>query len=379
MGKSKSKNKKNKSIKKSSSNINNNDNHSIAYFRINENKDLSVGQYMLQIKNNDIILAPYTFNVNKTLYKTINDVHYDKITPSTDLTNSSILIYRYGGIGDLLNTLFVVEALKNKFKNIQIGYICSPSYFSLFNYFTDIVSGVLGVFSSYQTIMDKQYFIDLTDLAEENQLATSCSLPFLFGYQFGLTDNEISTAISRLIAKISSKTNCPERNGIGIQLSTNAPVRNYNLEHFSKLINMIKEKYPHEKVLLLSGSQNSISRDYVISNCNYSIDVLKTTDLSKIIFSIARLKMIIGPDSSMLHIAGITNTPMIGLYGPFPSKLRISNYNNAIGIDGKSDCSPCFRHHPTQWCKYNGNECIALNSIPPSTILDVVDRIMDIY
>jgi len=52
-------------------------------------------------------------------------------------------------------------------------------------------------------------------------------------------------------------------------------------------------------------------------------------------------------------MAGGLGIPLIGLFGAFPSQLRLSHYDNAIGIDANTSCEfskgegslrGCFEH-----------------------------------
>jgi ADP-heptose:LPS heptosyltransferase len=73
--------------------------------------------------------------------------------------------------------------------------------------------------------------------------------------------------------------------------------------------------------------------------------------LAQAVALIGELDLVIGPDSSMLHVAAAHRVPLIGLYGPFPSDLRLRYYKNAIGIDSVTLCEfargkykSCFEH-----------------------------------
>jgi ADP-heptose:LPS heptosyltransferase len=63
--------------------------------------------------------------------------------------------------------------------------------------------------------------------------------------------------------------------------------------------------------------------------------------------------MVIGPDSSMIHIAESVKTKNFGIYGPFPGKIRLSTYKYNDWVDCKSNCSPCFTHGHRP-CLYGG-------------------------
>jgi len=90
--------------------------------------------------------------------------------------------------------------------------------------------------------------------------------------------------------------------------------------------------------------------------------------------TIALMSMIdgyIGPDSSPIHMAAAFGKPIVGVYGPFPSALRMAYYPNASGIDIDIACGPCFMHG-IETCDYsdpNTKEPICMNSHNPELIV----------
>jgi ADP-heptose:LPS heptosyltransferase len=52
----------------------------------------------------------------------------------------------------------------------------------------------------------------------------------------------------------------------------------------------------------------------------------------------------IGNDSAFIHIAGALGVPGVGLYGPFPWKLRTAYSPSIYAFQGDGKCAPCFHH-----------------------------------
>lgn len=95
--------------------------------------------------------------------------------------------------------------------------------------------------------------------------------------------------------------------------------------------------------------------------------------------------VLIGNDSALLHIAGALSVPAVGLYGPFPYKLRTAHCPTTFSIQGdfKHKPCPCFHHvnaaiknHFPNDCptKATGN-CGVLASIPPDRIVAKAEQI----
>ena len=88
------------------------------------------------------------------------------------------------------------------------------------------------------------------------------------------------------------------------------------------------------------------------------------------------MSVIIAPDSSFIHIAGALRVPVVGLYGCFPSLLRMRYYKDAIGIDTNVPCSPSFIHGHAPCYRGDPPPCFSVISV--KNILDAVDHLLNI-
>ena len=103
----------------------------------------------------------------------------------------------------------------------------------------------------------------------------------------------------------------------------------------------------------------------------HSYSIVK--DLRTAIIVASMMNYFIAPDSMFIHIAGAFRIPTIGLYGPFPSALRMKYFTRSIGIDAKTNCSPCFKHSHHPCDKGDPSPCMAM--IQPKHILEAFDEI----
>ena len=347
-------------------------------YKLKETKTLTFPYGSISLHKDDLMILPHSLPIDKQFNSPIENLfkHFNK---DTNLNNKKILINRYGGIGDLLCILPAIYELKNKFPTCQVGIMASYSYLPLFYNFPSLIEGCVNNVVIYNSIKHFDYFINL-DKVVENHEDKSMNIHDIYAEKLFVKINKNS--INNVIKCNSiNKSNIDiPRNGIGIQYKTNAIIRDYPLDHMIEVINMIHNERPNELIYLLGLPDDYINVNYiqskthgpVIANgCGTSkMNINETFDL------ISSLKAVIAPDSSMIHMAGLTNTPIIGLYGPFHPKTRIGYYNNAVGIYANPSCSLFNRHQPLAWCKWTSGESLCLKSINREAILKELFRII---
>jgi len=298
-----------------------------------------------------------------------------EVKPGMDLTNKKVLIIRNGGIGDILASLFGIIELKRKFKNIEIGYLAEFKNFNFIDGFQNIIDFPAINIIPYDKIKRFTHIVYLDDLVETRN---DKSVHEIFADTMNVN---IYPATLKTLQKYFNTYSGP-RNGIGIQYRSNAVIRNYNIDLFIDLINKIHTKYSTKPIYLLGAPDDFLHVNYIDANTNCKIISNgcgdKPYDILGAFQVIQQLDMVIACDSSMTHIAGLTDTPMIGLFGPFHTSKRLNLYNNAIGINGKTHCSPCNRHEPQSFCPYTNGEAICVNSITPELIMDNVAKLIGI-
>lgn len=350
-----------------------------AFFKINETAQLSSEFNKHIIIKGDEVLAPVNyfkeslFSFRCSLEKILNP-----LTANINLNNKKLLVIRYGGIGDILSSIFAIAELKNKYPTLKIGYLTSFKNLEVLKLFPNLIDYISQPIARLDSIRQFDYVSCLDNVIEQDEDSSNTPMHDIYAkYLFtNITLNSLDMVFNNNI--INQKT---ISKGIGIQYITNAVIRNYNIDNTICLINLLTVKFPEDPIYLLGSPNDYLNVEYILSKVNGSNVISngcgsKEFSILETIKLVNTLKLVIGPDSSMLHVAGICNVPAIGLFGPFPSDLRIKYYNKMIGIDGKSDCSPCFRHNPQAFCKLNNGQGVCLNSISPQLIIDNIPEIL---
>lgn len=354
--------------------------YGLAKYLIQESKVLQFPYGKVNFHEGDVLICPHNIPVQKKPLAPLEDV-FKPFGPDVNLNGKNLLIERYGGAGDILCLMPAIYEIKKKYPHSNIGLMCSYSYLQIAHNFPELLHGGVNNVVLYDAIKHVDYFVSLEGYLE-NHPDKDKNIHDIYAEGLFQTLDEHSVPGAMAHNRLISQTSIG-RQGIGIQYSTNAPIRDFDLDKLIEVINLINRKYPNELVHLLGPADDYLVANYVQAKTNGQVLVngcgrqpmsfLETFDL------VNSLKMVIAPDSSMIHFAGFNNTPIIGLYGPFSSKSRLSRYFNATGIDGKADCSPCNRHHPLQWCKWTGGQGLCLNTITPEIIMNEVEKMMVLY
>ncbi|MFO7599370.1 MAG: glycosyltransferase family 9 protein [Candidatus Desulfacyla sp.] len=151
-----------------------------------------------------------------------------------------------------------------------------------------------------------------------------------------------------------TRTEFGRRYKIGVQVSPSLPVRAVPPQLFVDFVASLSDDF---MVFLIGGEAQWHEMDSIISHLpqqkqQQAVNASRyLPTLAEAAALIGEMDLVIGPDSSMLHVAGAHRKPLIGLYGPFPSALRLKYYKNAIGLDsmtlcefGRGQYSSCFEH-----------------------------------
>lgn len=273
-----------------------------------------------------------------------------------DLTGKKLLVIREGGAGDLLFSTPVLKYLKEKYPTCDIGLACMPVYHSLFNGHKYINTVYPHIFSN-EEFVKYDYFITFEGLIESNPEASIINAYDLFIKRYGIPETEIPVKIPNMVVserikdfwKMMLNGVITGNKNIGYQLRASSPIRTLPYDHSADIIRKLQAK--GFKVFLLESfdRKNDAARflqhfqlENVVDTSPYS------SAFEQLAGIISLMDLFVGPDSSGTHIAAALDIPIVGLYGPFRSDLRLKYYKNAVGIDAMAQrCNQgrgCYQH-----------------------------------
>lgn len=296
-----------------------------------------------------------------------------------DLNNRKLISLRHGGGGDILFMATGLAELKRKYPKSDLSVAISPAYFPIVENNPDI-NEVISLPIPLSEWNRFHYHNIFESLIENNPLASKINAYDLFLMKMGLDieavppENKIPKLFITPNEKVDIEKAFPsllfKRKRVGIQVEASSPIRKYLPHHFVEVGKGLIERGYEVYLFGNHAQENSITYlKGAIGKGVYSI----VTDLRQALVVASYMNYFIAPDSLFIHVAGALEIPVIGLYGPFLSELRMKYFKRAIGIDARTNCSPCFRHghHPCE----KGDPSPCLDLITPEIILTAFDEL----
>jgi ADP-heptose:LPS heptosyltransferase len=296
-----------------------------------------------------------------------------------DLTGKRIMCWRTGGIGDIFFMNPVFRFIKKKYPGcfIRMASGCKQPLENL-----PEIDELYDMPFDAKVLEDMDYHLFFQGIIESSNDKSKIThaVDLFFSYfkidsiQIPHEDKQprvvLSAAEKKWLEDECTKLGLNQGDlVIGIQMETSSPLRNYPKEKLKIVIDILS-KEDNVKIILIGSQQQAVlanffkaGRPNIIQAINY--------DVRKSIVLTSRYNIVVAPDSFLIQAAGAMNKPLIGLYGPFPSEVRMKYFKNSIGLDAKVVCSPCFKHDFRACIKGFPSPCFSL--INPEEILQAID------
>ena len=312
-----------------------------------------------------------------------------------------VLVHRSGGIGDLLLMTPTLRAYKRRFPKARIFVCTVPKLRPVLEGNPD-VEGFVEWPPKESEVYEHDTWCFYENIIENNPLAQDVHAVDLYAMKLlgeslkddwtpvlNLTEAEKSEA-DEFIKKIgksgnreigaseSSKSEIGNQQSeiprVGIQVKASSPVRTWPMGPMSDLIQMLLD---HSQVLLF-GAPGEVE----YAGKHERLVNVSAMDLSfrQSCAILAGCDALVAPDSALLHAAAALKVPTVALFGPFPSKLRLTSKCQQA-IEGGGLCAPCFHHSRGDETFPGGSPCSrekrchVLGSIAPARVFAEVMRL----
>jgi len=265
----------------------------------------------------------------------------------------TILVFRTGGIGDLLFIQPNLRFLKEKY-DCKIQFACGPQYQPMVETW-DCVDEVVNLPFTVSMLKNADYHMLFEGVIERCKEAETTNSYELFTKWLGLNlpqeklvpkQDPKTDLVNECKSIIKEKFNLEGNDFVVLQLRASSPVRTPRHEFWIKIINKLTELGIN--VIITDNPRQADNIDTFIlmlkdarrtfNFCRYS----KSIDYTIALTSLSQGTL--STDSALAHIAASLNKKCYGIYGPFPGKIRLKTYPLAKWVDAKKDCAPCFIH-----------------------------------
>ncbi len=304
---------------------------------------------------------------NRKLLKATNIKFNNSYRPymGQDAEDETILVFRTGGIGDLLFIQPNLRYLKEIYPTCNIQFACGPQYQPMVENW-DCVDEVCDLPFTLSRLQKAEYHMLFEGVIERCKAAHDTNAYNLFSRWLGLDlpderlipIQEPKEELLDDVKEVLNHWNVEEGSFIVMQLRASSPIRTPRHEFWVKIIDELNARgYP---VLLTDNPRQAENVDSFIkmlkddtmtfNYCKHSLSIDYTIALTSL------AKATFATDSALGHIAASLDVPCFGVYGPFPGFIRLKTYPKASWVDADRHCAPCFihGHRPCQYASPDG-------------------------
>lgn len=334
----------------------------------------------------------YDFRTNaKILKPSIRFSNIYRPYKGQDLNNKIILIWRTGGIGDLLFIQPNLKYIKEKWPESIIWFACGPQYQPMVEDW-DCVDRLLDLPFDFGYLIDSDYHCIFEGIIERTKVAETTNAYELFTTWMGLNipverripEQDIKVDMEEKALKVLEEWDIDSDDFIVMQIKASSPIRTPSYNMWKKLTEALVEK--GHKIVITDGKHNN---DYIEtfrgkldeetrkSVFNFS---LHSESLDSTIALSSLSKLVVGTDSALLHLATAVNVPCFGIYGPFTGDIRLSTYPQADWINCKTkdiNCAPCFVHGNNPCKNSVDGFSLCYENIDIDECMEKIDRLLE--
>ncbi|MBW1990245.1 MAG: glycosyltransferase family 9 protein [Deltaproteobacteria bacterium] len=176
------------------------------------------------------------------------------------------------------------------------------------------------------------------------------------------------------VASVSNKLRglCPAAEGARLLLLNpdpgSLPVRGWPVERFAAAANRLLESHP-EAVAALIGLPGAEPYTTALADKlppSRTADLSGKTSMEELLALLSKSSLLLTADSGPAHLATLTNTPTVVLFGPETPALYAPLHDTATPLFANLACSPCltaYNHRQTTCKKARCMEAISVDEV----------------
>lgn len=307
-----------------------------------------------------------------------------------NLDGKTLLVWRTGGLGDVIITQSTVRAIKERYPTCKVIYATQPAFHETFYAWPKgLVDEVIPVPFKKEYLEKCDYHLTFIHSIENCLETNSMNYFEIFQKMTGIDydyKNYIST-LSTLPNVIKSLQQVFPPNLIILHIKSSTKLRDMSMNRWTEIIRLLLLQGYRVGIIDRKGTEKEI--DYYIKQIgmNDNPQVLNLAKFSlDLNFAIGMGSMAKGAiciDSGYAHIMGALRKPAVVICGPYQAKNVCSAYTTIEGIDpteGWNECNkyPCYFNNQENQCPYvlAGMTPGCIDSISAKRIVDKLNEVI---
>ncbi len=272
-----------------------------------------------------------------------------------------LVLFRAGGLGDIISTFPSVEELRKRFSGFAIIYVTRPEFCEIKTLVTgiDFIIGVLHgdavarVVSTFFEVRRFTYNDEFSNLASTKYIVEEMAESVGVILSEKVPSIKLEPMPAEEIENLAGQTLAKKL--VVIHTGPTAPVRQWDIPKWEALVTTLtREKN-------VTVFQIGVRRHFLygaggdeVKGTVSCLDGLSILQAARLIKSSV---LFIGVDSGPLHLAIATGTPAVALFGPVNPTLRIPAVVQSVTCSPMLPCQFCHHHTPRlHWetgCPFN--------------------------
>lgn len=319
------------------------------------------GQKMVIVKGNVYCFTYTAFRsvrktkTNKIVFEPYKEPFSSKFNRYTgqDLTNKKLLIYRTGGLGDIIFTQSVVKQLKDKYPSCIITYSTIPSNLPILTMWDHkLIDRVTPMPFTLDIMEDHDYHLTFEGVIERCKEAEIINCYDLYNRTANLEfDPEKYNPVLKIDIQLKNLLRDKVLpNTVALQMRASSILRSLHKNTIKMIVDKLLDL--GFNVGFLDSPPNSMTIDKMIKE--FGFDMSKESRIQNfspeqktIAHGAAILDMCIGAittDSAFSHISAGIGKPCVTIFGPFNGDLRTKYYKKADWIGPPNGWNKCGKH-----------------------------------
>jgi heptosyltransferase-2 len=148
-------------------------------------------------------------------------------------------------------------------------------------------------------------------------------------------------------------------------------LRRWPIEFYAALAERLLER--GWEVVVVGGAEDGWVKPHFRAPA--VIDCIGTLSLPEVVSVYDSCDAAVSHDTGPLHLAGLSATPLVGIFGPTDPATRVPRRPFSVGLWGGQGfaCRPCYDGTNFAPCQFNG----CMHQVTPTMVLRELDRLLD--